>query len=70
MLQKQSLHGRIEEQNRPNHPDLFLNGEKILEVDQQTHPGVTVSNTLSWSVYSNAAIPKADGRLNVIRRCQ
>ena len=30
-----------------NHPDLLLNSENILEVDQHTHLGVTFSNTLS-----------------------
>ena len=56
--------------NRQNHPDLFLNGDVISEVDQHTHLGVTISNTLSWSSHINAAIAKADRRLSVIRRCQ
>ena len=58
------------QQNRPNHPNIFLNGEPILEVDQHTHLGLTISNTLSWSVHINRVIAKADKRLNVIRRCQ
>ena len=56
--------------NRQNHPDLFLNGNVISEVDQHTHLGVSISNTLSWSSHINAAIAKADRRLSVIRRCQ
>ena len=35
--------------NRLNHPDLYLNGDVISDVDQHTHLGVTISNTLSWS---------------------
>ena len=58
------------QRNRPNHPNIFLNGEPILEVDQHTHLGLTISNTLSWSVHINRVIAKADKRLNVIRRCQ
>ena len=58
------------QRNRSNHPDLFLNGKKISEVDNHTHLGVTISNTLSWSVHINKAIAKADRRLNIIRRCQ
>ena len=54
--------------NRPNYPELFLNGDPISEVDQHTHLGVTFSNTLSWSSHINAAIAKADRRLSVIRR--
>ena len=49
--------------NRPNYPELFLNGELISEVDQHTHLGVTFSNSLSWSSHINAAIAKADRRL-------
>ena len=56
--------------NRLNHPDLYLNGDVISEVDQHTHLGVTISNTLSWSFHVNAAIARADKRLSVIRRCQ
>ena len=57
--------------NRPNYPDLFLNGELISEVDQHTHLGVTFRrNTLSWSFHINAAIAKADRRLPVLRRNQ
>ena len=56
--------------NRLNHPDLFLNGDVLTEVDQHIHLGVTISNTLSWSFHINAAIAKADRRLSVIRRCQ
>ena len=55
------------QRNRPNHPDTFLNGEPILEVDQL---GLTICNTLSWSVHIKRVIAKADKRLNVIRRCQ
>ena len=58
------------QRNRPNHPDIFLNGEPIFEVDQHTHLGLTISTTLSWSVHINRVIAKADKRLNVIRRCQ
>ena len=39
------------QRNRPIHPDIFLNGEPILEVDQHTHLEVTICNTLSWSVH-------------------
>ena len=56
--------------NRSNHPDLFLNGKKISEVDNHTHLGITICNTLSWSVHINKAIAKADRRLNIICRCQ
>ena len=56
--------------NRQNHPDLFLNGDVISEVDQHTHLEVTISNRLSWSSHINAAIAKADRRLSFIRRCQ
>ena len=56
--------------NRSNHPDLFLNCQKISEVDNHTHLGVTISNILSWSVHINKTIAKADRRLNIIRRCQ
>ena len=58
------------QRNRSNHPDLLLNGKKISEVDDHTHLGVTICNTLSWSVHINRAIAKADRRLNIIRRCQ
>ena len=58
------------QQNRPNHPDIFLNEEPILKVNQHTHLGLTISNTLSWSVHINRVIAKADKRLNVICRCQ
>ena len=54
--------------NRPNYPELFLNGEPILEVDQHTHLGVTFSNTLPWSSHINAATAKADRWLSVIHR--
>ena len=30
--------------NRLNHPDLYLNGDVISEVDQHTHLHVTISN--------------------------
>ena len=56
--------------NRPNYPELFLNGELISVVDQHTHLGVTFSNTLSWSSHNNASIARADRRLSVIRRSQ
>ena len=49
---------------------MHLNGEKISEVDHHTHRGVTICNTLSWSMHTNRAIAKADRRLNIIRRCQ
>ena len=55
---------------RSNHPDLFLNGKTISEDDYHTHLGVTICNTLSWSVHINKAIAKADRRLNIIRRCK
>ena len=58
------------QRNRPNHPDIFLNGEPILEVNQHTHLELTIFNTLSLSVHINRGIAKADKRLNVIRRCQ
>ena len=58
------------QRNRSNHPDLFLNGKTLSEVDYHTHLGVTICNTLSWSVHINKAIAKADRRLNIIRRCQ
>ena len=56
--------------NRLNHPDLFWNNDVLSEVDQHTHLGVSISNTLNWSAHINAAIAKADRRLSVIRRCQ
>ena len=52
--------------NRLNHPELYLNGDVISEVDQHTHLGVTISNTLSWSFHINAAIAKADKRLSFV----
>ena len=58
------------QRNRPNHSDLFLNGGKISKVDNHTHLGVTIRNTLSLSVLINSAIAKADRGLNIIRRCQ
>ena len=56
--------------NRPNHPNLILNGETISESQNHTHLGVTLNNKLSWSVHINMAIAKADRRLSVIRRCR
>ena len=56
--------------NRPNHPNLILNGESISESQNHTHLGVTINNKLSWSVHINMAIAKADRRLSVIRRCR
>ena len=56
--------------NRPNHPNLILNGEVISESQNHTHLGVTINNKLSWSVHINTAIAKADKRLSVIRRCR
>ena len=56
--------------NRPNHPNLILNGETISESQNHTHLGVTINNKLSWSVHINMTIAKADRRLSVIRRCR
>ena len=42
--------------NRPNHPDLILNGEIISESENHTHLGVSINNKLSWSVHLNMAI--------------
>ena len=54
-----------------NHPHLFLNGEKIPEVDNHTHLGVTICDyCLSQCILINRAIAKPDRRLNIIRRCQ
>ena len=42
--------------NRPNHPDLILNGKIISESENHTHLGVTINNKLSWSVHLNMTI--------------
>ena len=56
--------------NRPNHPNLILNGEIISESENHTHLGVTINNKLSWSVHINMTIAKADRRLSVAIKSQ
>ena len=56
--------------NRPNHPDLILNGEIISESENHTHLEVSINNKLVWPVHINMTIAKADKSLSVIRRCR
>ncbi len=54
----------------PNYPDLYLNGTKLQKVHSHKHLGVTLTSNMKWGVHIDAAIAKANKRLNGIRRIQ
>ncbi len=52
----------------PTYPDLYLNGTKLQRVHSHKHLGVTLTSKMKWGVHIDAAIAKANKRLNGIRR--
>ncbi len=52
----------------PQYPDLYLNGTKLQKVHSHKHLGVTLTSNMKWGVHIDAAIAKANKRLNGIRR--
>ena len=50
------------------YPDLYLNGIKLTKVTSHKHLGVTLTSNMKWGVHIDAAISKANKRLNGIRR--
>ena len=51
-----------------NYPDLYLDGIKLQRVNSHKHLGVTLTHNMKWGVHIDAAISKANKRLNGIRR--
>ncbi len=52
----------------PVYPDLYLNRVKLKKVSSHKHLGVTLTSDMKWGVHIDAAISKANKRLNGIRR--
>ncbi len=52
----------------PEYPDLYLDGTKLDKVTSHKHLGVTLTHNMKWGVHIDAAISKANKRLNGIRR--
>ncbi len=50
----------------PEYPDLYLNRTKLKKVSSHKHLGVT--SNMKWGVHIDAAISKANKRLNGVRR--
>ncbi len=51
-----------------NYPDLYLDGVKLTKVNSHKHLGVTLTHNMKWGIHLDAAICKANKRLNGIRR--
>ena len=48
------------------HPDLFFDNNRIVDVSQHTHLGVTLTSNLSWKAHIIKVFEKACKRLNLL----
>ena len=50
------------------HESLFINGEKVEQVENYKYLGVTIDNQLNWKCHSNLVYKKLNSRLHFLRR--
>ena len=53
--------------NKPHHPSLIMNNQKLEDVKFHKHLGVTISDDGSWNKHIELVIDKAYSRLNILR---
>ncbi|MCW4344426.1 MAG: reverse transcriptase domain-containing protein [Candidatus Thiodiazotropha endolucinida] len=54
--------------NKDRHPPIFMQNQKIIEVDSHKHVGIVLSNDCSWHQHIKYITDKAWNRINIMRK--